>query len=427
MIPPSSSPSSARTKKGFRMENKSSFGLIGRTLKHSYSQKIHNLLRDYSYNLFELEKDQLQEFLDKKEVKGFNVTIPYKEQIIPYLYEVEGVAKDIGAVNTVVFRDDKLFGYNTDFLGMTYMLKKADISLKDKTVMLLGSGGTSKTATAVANHLGAKEIIKVSRSGEINYQNCYDFDNTQIIINTTPVGMFPNNYDTPIDLEKFPLLEGVVDVIYNPSKTMLSFKAKELGLKHTNALYMLVGQAKYASEIFTDVKIDDSEIDRITKVLEKENQNVVLIGMPSSGKSTVGKILAKKLGKEFIDTDSEIEKREKEDIPTIFSKKGEEYFREVEREVLKEVGKLTGKVIATGGGVVKDLRNKYPLSANGVIVYLERDLDKLLTEGRPLSKSREDIERLYNERKDKYRAFAEFSVDNNGNIQDTVKGVMELL
>ncbi len=409
------------------MKKNLSFGLIGRTLKHSYSEKIHNLLDDYPYTLFELEPNELESFVKSRKVDGFNITIPYKTDIIPFLDEISGIAKEIGAVNTVIRKGDKLVGYNTDFDGMTYMIERAGISLKDKTVMILGSGGTAKTANVVAKRLGAKEIIRVSRSGEINYQNCYQRTSVQVLINTTPVGMFPNNYEMPIDIDRFPLLEGVVDVVYNPAITMLLSRAKELGLKYTNALSMLVGQAKRAAELFLDEKIDDSEIDRIVKILSKEKQNIVLVGMPSSGKSTVGMAIASVLNREFIDTDSEIIKKENRGIPTIFKDNGEEYFRQVESQVLKDVGKLTGKVIATGGGVVKDIKNKYPLQSNGVIIYLERDIEKLVSDGRPLSKTKADIERLYLERKDKYIEFADFAVDNNGDIESAVKGVIEKL
>ncbi|MBQ4097964.1 MAG: shikimate dehydrogenase [Clostridia bacterium] len=402
------------------------FGLIGRTLKHSYSKIIHNHLGDYPYDLYEMESDALESFVKGKSVSGYNVTIPYKTEIIPYLDKVEGVAEEIGAINTVVNKDGKLIGYNTDFDGMAFMLKKGGISLKDKTVLVLGSGGTSKTANVVCRHLGAKEVFTVSRTGKVNYQNCYDI-NAEVIINTTPVGMFPNNYEKPIDLKRFSRLEGVADVVYNPSLTALTNEAKELGIKHVNGLYMLVAQAKFAAEKFLDKKIDDSVIDDIFNKLVAGKQNIVLIGMPGSGKSTVGKIIAERLGLEFIDTDYEIVKREGRDIPTIFKDDGEEYFRKVEAEVLKDVGKLTGKVIATGGGIVKNIANRYPLRSNGKIFYLKRSVEKLVTDGRPLSKDLETVKKLYAERKEMYEAFADQTVDNDGEIEKTIKGVLENL
>lgn len=407
------------------MEEKK-FGLIGRTLKHSYSKIIHKYLGDYAYDLYEMESDALESFVKGKSVSGYNVTIPYKTEIIPYLDKVEGVAEEIGAINTVVNRDGKLIGYNTDFDGMAFMLKKGGISLKDKTVLVLGSGGTSKTANVVAKHLGAKKVFTVSRTGEVNYKNCYDI-NAEVIINTTPVGMFPNNYEKPIDLKRFSNLEGVADVVYNPSLTALTNEARELGIKYVNGLYMLVAQAKFAAEKFLDKKIDDGVIDDIFNKLLAGKQNIVLIGMPGSGKSTVGKIIAERLCLEFIDTDYEIVKREGRDIPTIFREDGEEYFRKVEAEVLKEVGKLTGKVIATGGGIVKNIANRYPLRSNGKIFYLKRSVEKLVTDGRPLSKDLETVKKLYAERKEMYEAFADKTIDNDGDIKETVKGVLENL
>lgn len=402
------------------------FGLIGRTLKHSYSKIIHKHLGDYPYDLYEIESDALESFVKGKSVSGYNVTIPYKTEIIPYLDKVEGVAEEIGAINTVVNKDGKLIGYNTDFDGMAFMLKKGGISLKDKTVLVLGSGGTSKTANVVAKHLGAQEVFTVSRTGKVNYQNCYDI-NAEVIINTTPVGMFPNNYEKPIDLKRFSRLEGVADVVYNPSLTALTNEAKELGIKQVNGLYMLVAQAKFAAEKFLDKKIDDSVIDDIFNKLVTGKQNIVLIGMPGSGKSTVGKIIAERLGLEFIDTDYEIVKREGRDIPTIFKDDGEEYFRKVEAEVLKDVGKLTGKVIATGGGIVKNIANRYPLRSNGKIFYLKRSVEKLVTDGRPLSKDLETVKKLYVERKEMYEAFADKIIDNDGEIEKTIRGVLENL
>ncbi len=426
MILPNSSLSLALIKKGYKMGICQKFGLIGRTLKHSYSVKIHNLLADYPYDLYELESEDIPAFLSG-DIKGFNVTIPYKTEIIKYLDEISGIAKEIGAVNTVVKKDGKIIGYNTDFYGMTYMLEKAGIILNGKTVMILGTGGTSKTATVVCKRLNAKEIIVVSRTGEVNYQNCYDFNGVQVIINTTPVGMYPNAYDKPIDISKFTKLEGIADAIYNPSRTMLIDDARRRGLKYTNALNMLVGQAKYASEYFTDSKIDNGEIDRIANILINEKSNVVLVGMPGSGKSTIGKAVAKITKKEFVDTDEEIVRRDGRDIPTIFRESGEEYFRALEKQVVKDLSKETGKVIATGGGVVKNIENRYPLSANGKIILISRDIEKLASDGRPLSKSKEDIERLYIERKQMYLDFADCIVENNGDIENAVKGVVSVL
>ena len=405
------------------MQNK--FALIGKTLKHSFSPTIHALLGDYSYDLVEVSEDGLKDFVFNSNYDGYNVTIPYKKAIMPYLDYIDQRAKDVGAVNTVVVKDGKRYGYNTDFDGMAFMINRAGISVKDKTVLVLGSGGTSNTANAVLKSLGAKQIYTVSRGGQINYQNCYDID-AQVIVNTTPVGMYPNNYQSPVDLEKFKNLTGVVDVVYNPIKTALTFKANTLGLKNTNGLSMLVAQAKYASEKFLSKTMPDSVIEKAITQLEKQTQNIVLIGMPGSGKSTVGKLVAKALGREFVDTDAVIKERHG-DIPTIFAKHGEEYFRKVESEVVKEVGLSTGKVIATGGGVVKDKNNLFPLKQNSKIIYIDRAVEKLVLGGRPLSKDLQTVKELYKQRKDLYHLFADQKINNDGDIEKTVEGVINSL
>ena len=401
------------------------FGLIGKTLKHSYSKTIHNLLGDYSYDLVELEEDKVKDFVLSKEYHGYNVTIPYKQTVIPYLDEVDKSALDIGAVNTVVNKNGKLIGYNTDIFGMKYALDRAGIRLNGKVVLILGSGGTSKTATALAKQEKAKEIIVLSREGKVNYQNYFEQKEVQIVINTTPVGMFPNNYDCKIDLDKFEKLEGVFDAVYNPDLTYLTYTAKKLGVKYSNGLPMLVAQAKGAMQLFFDKQIDDDIIQKVLQKLKKETLNIVLIGMSGCGKSSVGKLLAKELGREFVDTDTLIEERENRDIPTIFKDSGEPYFRQVEKAVLKDQGKLTGKVIATGGGVIKDKDNYFPLKQNGVIIYLKRDIEKLERKGRPLSTDLGAVKKLFEERKELYQNFADIVVDNNGQIQNTVKEILD--
>lgn len=403
------------------------FGLIGKTLKHSYSKIIHGELGNYDYDLYEIAPENLKEFVLSGKLKGYNVTIPYKKDIIPYLDEVDERALKIGAVNTVVEKDGKRYGFNTDFLGMKYMLSHAGITLKDKVVMLLGSGGTSNTANAVALSEGAKEVIKVSRTGEVNYQNCFERKDVEVIINTTPVGMFPNNYESPLSISGFPNLIGVADVIYNPNLTALTAQAKERGIKYANGLPMLVAQAKYAMELFLDKTVSDSVIEKVLSKLEKETLNIVLIGMPGSGKTTVGKALAELLGREFIDTDLEIEKRENRDIPLIFKENGEEYFRAVESAVIKEVGLMTGKVIATGGGVIKNKDNYFPLKSNGVIFWIKRDLSALPTDGRPLSKDADVLKKLFEERKDLYAFFADEIIENDTDIEKVVKEITDKL
>lgn len=406
---------------------KEKFALIGKTLKHSYSKKIHTLFSKYQYDLVELESDALERFVKESEYKGFNVTIPYKQQIMPYLDYIDESAKAIGAVNTVVKRNGKTIGYNTDFLGMIYMLKKAEIELHDRCVLILGSGGTRNTALAVAKTLGAKSIKVISRNGEFNYQNCYDFTETEVIINTTPVGMYPETDNCPIDINRFPNLLGVADVIYNPSLTKLLFNARERGIKYTNGLSMLVAQAKYAMDLFLSDKFDDGIIESVLEKLQREVKNIVLVGMPGSGKSTVANNLSALLDMESIDIDQKIEQKAGKSIPEIFSNDGEDYFRSLETEVIKEFGCLSGKIISTGGGAVKRAENYFLLKQNGVIFYIDRPIEKLSTVGRPLSKDLTAVKKLFEERKELYEKFADFTIDNGGSLEDTVKGVIDLL
>lgn len=402
------------------------FGLIGKTLKHSYSKRIHNSLAEYGYDLYELSSEELKGFVDG-DILGFNVTIPYKKEIIKYLDLLDDSARKIGAVNTVVKRDDKIYGYNTDFYGMSYMLNRAKICLKDKIVMILGSGGTSQTAQAVAQSLGAKEIIIVSRSGDINYQNYKEKKGVEVIINTTPVGTYPDTEESPIKLDAFDNLIGVADVIYNPSTSKLLNLAKEKGVKTANGLAMLVAQAKYASEIFTDSTIPDSKIEEIIKVIESEEKNILLIGMPGSGKTTIGKALAKELDREFIDTDLLIEQKANMPIKEIFAKFGEDKFRDLETEIIKEVGKLSRKVIATGGGIIKRQENQYYLKRNSKVFYIKRELKDLATKDRPLSKDLSAVEKLYLERKPIYERLCDVVIENDSTLEKAIKGVKENL
>jgi len=404
------------------------FGLIGKTLKHSFSKPIHSLLGDYSYELYEIKPEDIKEFVLSGKLDGFNVTIPYKKDVIPYLDYVDERAKAIGAVNTVVYRNGKVLGFNTDFDGIKYMLDRAGIVVKDKNVLILGSGGTSATARAVATSLGAKSVKILSRTGEINYDNYKDTaKESEVVINTTPVGMYPNNYECKIDLSAFSMLTGVADAVYNPALTKLLYQAKQRGVAYSNGLPMLVAQAKYAMEKFLDVCVSQEVIEPIVKKLSSDMQNVVLIGMPGCGKSTIGKAVASTLNREFIDTDQEIIKKAGMEIAEIFAMKGEEEFRKLESEVLREVGLTTGKVIATGGGVIKNRENYFPLKSNGKIFWIQRSVEKLVTEGRPLSKDRQTVEKLYLERKENYEYFADKKIDNNSELELAVKGVLKNL
>ena len=385
------------------------YGCIGEHLKHSFSKEIHNALTDYEYEIREIPKDGLDEFMRAKDFTAINVTIPYKEAVIPYLDSIDEHAQAIGAVNTIVNRNGRLFGYNTDFYGMSKLIRKAGVEIEGKKVAILGSGGTGKTAFAVATSLGAKEILRISRKHTdttLSYDELYALHtDTEVVINTTPLGMFPDNSSKPIDASKLPKLCGVIDAVYNPLRTILVSEAQDFGIAAEGGLYMLVAQAVRASEIFTDGKFDDGELDRVFLKVMKEKENIVLIGMPSSGKSTVGKIIAERLGREFIDTDSLIVEDAREDIPTIFANRGESEFRSIERRAVCRASAKTGAVIATGGGAVLSPENVKALRQNGRIFFIDRPLETLMpTEDRPLARSADDIRALYEKR---YRIYCE--------------------
>ena len=385
------------------------YGCIGERLKHSFSKEIHNALADYDYRIIEVEREGLGEFATAADFAAINVTIPYKEMIMPYLYSIDGHAESIGAVNTVVNRDGKLYGYNTDFYGMSRLLAHAGVNVSGKKVVILGTGGTSKTAYAVLKAEGAREVVRVSRTGRedaVTYEEMYErHTDAQIVINTTPAGMFPNIFDKAIELDRFPSLVGVIDAVYNPLRTPMILEAKRRGIAAEGGLYMLVAQAVRASEIFIDTKYDERECERVYKRIVSEKENIVLIGMPASGKSTVGKILAKALGRRVIDTDKLIAERAGKDIPTIFREDGEAKFRELEAEVIREVASETGVIIATGGGTVLRSENMDALRENGRIYFIDRPLERLMpTDNRPLSSTKEDIEKRYHER---YKIYTE--------------------
>ena len=385
------------------------YGCIGERLKHSFSKEIHNALADYDYRIIEVEREGLGEFASAADFAAINVTIPYKEMIMPYLYSIDGHAESIGAVNTVVNRDGKLYGYNTDFYGMSRLLLHAKVSVAGKKVLILGTGGTSKTAYAVVRAEGAREVVRVSRTGRedaVTYEEMYErHTDAQIVINTTPAGMFPSIFDKAIELDRFPSLVGVIDAVYNPLRTPMILEAKRRGIAAEGGLYMLVAQAVRASEIFIDTKYDERECERVYKRIVSEKENIVLIGMPASGKSTVGKILAKALGRRVIDTDKLIAERAGKDIPTIFREDGEAKFRELEAEVIREVASETGVIIATGGGAVLRSENTDALRENGRIYFIDRPLERLMpTDNRPLSSTKEDIEKRYHER---YKIYTE--------------------
>lgn len=401
-------------------------GLLGRKLGHSYSPQIHNLLGDYSYVLFEKEPEELENFLKNGEFSGLNVTIPYKKEVIPYLSELSPTAKKMGCVNTVLRRSDgTLYGHNTDYFGFTSLVRHAGLSVAGKKVLVLGSGGASNTAVAALKDLGANPVV-ISRSGENNYQNLHRHTDAAAIVNTTPVGMYPNTGVSPIDLGLFPHLEGVLDVIYNPARTQLLLDAEKLGIPQENGLWMLVAQAKEAAEVFTGGKISDEVIEKIYRRLSHQMKNIVLIGMPGCGKSTIGTLLAEKLGRTLADADEKIISLAGKSIPDIFAQDGEPTFRDWETKALTDLGKQSGLVIATGGGCVTKKRNYPLLHQNGYLVWLERDCSVLPTDGRPLSQAN-DLGKMYAARKPLYEAFADIRVENTGTPAETVQKILDAL
>ncbi len=407
------------------------YGLIGGKLGHSFSKIIHNQIADYNYDLLELTQAGLVEFLTKKEFKAVNVTLPYKQEVIPYLDDMSQAAKDIGAVNCIRNDNGKLVGHNTDFDGLMALVKYMGIDIKDKWVLILGTGGTSDTANAVCNALGAQRVIKVSRSGKdgsVTYEEALEnCKGAEIIINTTPVGMYPNNYSHSIELTGFTNLEGVIDVVYNPLRTSLVSQALSVGVKAQGGLYMLVAQAVYASEFFTGREYDKTLIEKIYNNLLREKNNIVLTGMPSSGKSTIGGILAEKMGRDFIDTDKMVERKMKMPIKKIFESYGEAYFRNLETEAVKEASKHSGAIIATGGGVVLKEENIKALKQNGKIFFIDRDVENLVpTSSRPTALDKNAILKRYEERYDIYKTTADVIIKNNSMPDSAVSKILEV-
>ncbi len=405
------------------------YGLIGEKLGHSFSKPIHEKIAGYKYEIKELKRDELDSFMLEKSFSGINVTIPYKSEVIPYLDYIDPVAEKIGAVNTVVNKNGRLYGYNTDFGGLKMLIQKSGFSFKERKVVILGTGGTSKTARAVAEALSAAEIVIVGRKGDVNYENIHSLHgDADYIINTTPVGMYPDCDSAAVDVKRFSKLKGIVDVVYNPLKTLLCLEGEEMGIKSVNGLYMLVCQAVLACEYFTDKKLDTKAIaDEIFSEIVREKQSIVLIGMPGSGKSTIGKHLAKVLGKEFIDTDDMIVS-EHGAISDIFAEKGEAYFREVEAEQVRKAAMLNGTVIATGGGAVLKRENVTALKQNGIIFFLNRPIEDIVpTDDRPLSNNFETLKKRFEERYDIYVSSAEEEIFVDGIIENSVKKIMEKL
>ena len=398
-------------------------GLLGRKLGHSYSPAIHGYLADYTYELFEREPDELCDFLKNGDFTGINVTIPYKKDVAALCDKLTDRAQKLRAVNTVMrCADGTLIGHNTDYFGFQSMVAKSGLNVLDKKVLVLGSGGASVTAVNVLQELGARVIV-ISRSGENNYSNLSKHADTSVIVNTTPVGMYPQVGVSPIDLDLFPNLEGVLDVVYNPARTQLLLDAEKRGLITENGLWMLVAQAKESAEWFSGQKINNDQILRIHTILRRQMENIILIGMPGCGKSTIGLELASNLGKKFVDADAEIERRAGESIPTIFTNDGESGFRRLECDVLADLGKESSLVIATGGGCVTVADNYRSLHQNGRIFWIERDISELPTDGRPLS-NKDKLAQMYAVRKPMYDAFADKRFVNNGTIPEIVAHIL---
>ncbi|MBQ8763045.1 MAG: shikimate kinase [Clostridia bacterium] len=401
------------------------YGLLGRKLGHSLSPEIHSLLCDYEYKLYPTEPENLDSFFSDTSLKGYNVTIPYKIEAFNRCDERSETAEKVGSVNTVIRRSDgTLFGDNTDYFGFSYMAEKCGCDFSGKKVLILGNGGASLTVRHVAADKGAKEIIVVSRTGEDNYENISRHYDADIIINTTPVGMYPNNGERLIDLSKFSKCKKALDLIYNPARTVFLLDAEKLGIDCINGLYMLVAQALRAAEIFTGKEIPLSEIDRIYDIIINRQKNIVLIGMPGCGKSTCASLLTKKTGRDCIDTDAEVEKSGKK-IPEIFAKYGENEFRNRETEAVKSVSKLAGKIIATGGGAILREENRIALRENSTVIFLKSDIDNLATDGRPLSKDAEALKKMLEIRLPLYLETADFTVSVDPDPEITVRRILE--
>lgn len=407
------------------------YGLIGKKLGHSFSKEIHESIGKYPYELIELDESEFEDFITKKDFKAINVTIPYKEKVIPYLDYISSEAKSINAVNVVINDHGVLKGYNTDYFGFLDLLRYFEIEVKNKTVLILGTGGTSKTVTEVLNDLNASKIYYASTSKKENTFNYSDLESIkneiEIIVNTTPREMYPNNDQEILSLDGFDKLESVIDVIYNPLATNLILKAEEKKLKCCNGLYMLISQAFYAMELFLNTKFDAKQIEKYYRQLLKKKRNYVLIGMPTSGKTTIGQLLSKKTHREFIDTDEEIKKILGMDISEYFINHSEEEFRDIESKVIEKYAKMNNLVISTGGGSILRKNNIKYLKQNGCLFFLDRNLEKLqVTSSRPLAKNNSDLANLYSIRHPLYLKAMDYRIDGNKGIGEIVNTIASI-
>ena len=406
------------------------YGLIGEKLGHSYSKKIHESFGKYDYDLIELDKESFIHFMEARDFTGINVTIPYKKKVIPFCDDLTPIAKAIGSVNTIYFQKGKLIGDNTDYFGFNYMLQRSGIVLKDKKVLILGAGGSSLTVVKAAKDLKAKEIIVASRTGlngMISMKQISEHADSQIIINATPVGMYPHNGEFIVSLKDFPFCEGVIDLIYNPLLTHLLYEAKSLKIPFSNGLSMLVAQAVRSFELFTKTTLDNSIVEHTFFSLEKQVKNIVLTGMPGCGKTTLGLLLAEKLKFPFIDTDDLIEKQTGMAIPLFFESKGEEAFRKIESQIAKEVGKYQGHVISSGGGIVLNPLNMEALSQNSTVLFLDRPIENLLLEGRPLSKSLDSLRKMASRRIPLYKEYSDYIINVLDNPYENINYILKVL
>ena len=423
-------------------------GLLGEKLGHSYSPAIHAQLADYAYGLYEVAPEDLPAFLTGGDFDALNVTIPYKKAVIPYCAELSPIAQKLGSVNVLVRRaDGTLYGDNADAFGFEYLVRHSGIDVAGQKALVLGNGGASATIQAVLEQLGARvtvisrhgpdnydnldrhadaRVTVISRHGPDNYDNLDRHADARVIVNTTPVGMYPNTGKAAVDLRQFPQCAGVLDIVYNPARTALLLQAESLGIPCAGGLYMLVAQAKRSCEVFTDTVIDDAEILRIHRLLRQEMENIVLIGMPGSGKSTIAALLAERLHRPVLDSDAQVVETAGMSIPDIFAAGGEDAFRARETAALAELGKRSGAVLATGGGSICREENYPLLHQNGTIFWLQRDLALLPKDGRPISQ-RSDLAALYAQRAPLYARFADAVIDNNGTPEETVRKILEVL
>lgn len=405
------------------------YGLIGEKLSHSYSKPIHALIGDYDYKIQNLAPEELEGFLKAADFKGINVTIPYKKAVMPFCHSLSETAERLGNVNTIVKRKDgSLHGDNTDYYGFAYMVSRAGLSFENEDVLIIGTGGAALTAETVALDGAAAKVTKLSRKGPVNYENVYDLcGGAGLIINASPVGMYPDTEKTPLELEKFKNLKGVLDLIYNPLYSRLIQEAEAPGIKRANGLSMLAAQAMQAAELFMGGPFKSKfSLENIIEKLTKETANIVLVGMPGSGKTTIGRELAALCGKSFVDTDNLIEKESGQRISSIFDRRGEEYFRDLEAQIIKRVGKEKSQIISTGGGAVLRTENIKNLKQNALIVYVNRDLEDLATNGRPLSASRESLEKLYVTRLPIYKSVSDVIIKNDKHPYDVACRILDL-